>query len=405
MTRFLHMADVQLGMRARDATEVGGRLREARFTTLGRCVELAASEGVDFVVIAGDLFESNQVGAHTVSRAVQILQGAHPIPVHILPGNHDRLDAGSVYERPEFAPAAARNIVVLRAREPVEVGGRCVLYPCPLTRRRDLADPTDWIPGRGHDGLIRIGVAHGSLPIANRRREFPIEIDTPQRKGLDYLALGDWHDLNIHASGRLAYPGAPERTGFGEGRAGHVLVVEIAGPGHPPRLTPHGVATLEWLRWEEKLRDGADGALSRLRERIEGLPDGPNTLLRLTLTGAVGAHELPLVDRFETWLRARRDNGRLLHFELHAQLHTTEALEEALLDLAGSDAVIAGALADLRAMADADAGRARGGAGVGPRPMDELIDVWVRGGGGDRRMGEVARGAIRLLAMLTGEVN
>ena len=125
MVRFLHMADVQLGMRAQDATEVGERLRDARFDTLKCCVELAESQEVDFVIIAGDLFEHNQVSAHTVSRAVQILQDSEPIPVYILPGNHDWLDAGSVYERPEFAPQTARNVVVLRERKPIEVREGC----------------------------------------------------------------------------------------------------------------------------------------------------------------------------------------------------------------------------------------------------------------------------------------
>ncbi|GAH28788.1 unnamed protein product, partial [marine sediment metagenome] len=271
MVRFLHMADMQLGMRAQDATEVGQRLRDARFETLKRCMELAKTEEVNFVVIAGDLFEDNQVRPHTVSRAVQILQEADPIPVYILPGNHDWLDAGSVYERSEFAPDAARNIVVLREREPVEATKGCVLYPCPVTRRWDLADPTEWIPVREDDKLVRIGVAHGCLPVPDKEREFPIEVDTPQRKGLDYLALGDWHSLWVYEGGRLAYPGTPEQTSFGEQRAGHVLVVAIERAGHPPEVTPHEVRGLVWEHWEEELREPADGALADLRERIEEL--------------------------------------------------------------------------------------------------------------------------------------
>ena len=98
------------------------------------------------------------------------------------------------------------------------------------------------------------------------------------------------------------------------------------------------------------MREPADQALVGVREQIEALPDGPNTLLRLTLTGAVGSHELPLVDQLETWLQARCDNQKLLYDELRSELRTTEALEGALRDLAESDEVVAGAVADLRAM-------------------------------------------------------
>lgn len=405
MVRFIHMADMQLGMRAHDATEVGERLRDARFETLKRIMALAQTEEVDFVIIAGDLFENNQVSAHTVSRAVQILQETESTPVYVLPGNHDWLDAGSVYERPEFTVDAARNIVVLREPEPVEAGESCVLYPCPLTRRWDLADPTDWIPGREDDRLIRIGVAHGSLPIPGEEREFPIEVDTPQKKGLDYLALGDWHSLGVYEGGLLAYPGTPERTSFGERDAGHVLVGEIEKAGHPPDLSPHEVGELTWEHWEEELGEPAHEGLQSLRERIEGLPDGSNTLLRLTLRGAVGSHELPLVDQFDTWLEARCANKQLLYSDLRTQLRTTEALQGALRDLAESDGVVAGVVADLRAMAAVGVGTAPEAVHVQSREMDQLINTWVATQGEGQEMSVVAVEALKLLAQLAGEVS
>lgn len=404
VVRFLHMADMQLGMRAQDATKVGERLRDARFKTLNACVELAQTEEVDFVIVAGDLFESNQVSAYTVSRAIQILQQAGRMPVYILPGNHDWLDAGSVYERPEFVGDAARNIVVLRERQTVEAGEGCVLYPCPVTRRWDLADPTDWIPGREDDELIRIGIAHGSLPTPDREREFPIEADTPQKKGLDYLALGDWHSLRTYESGQLSYPGTPEQTSFSETDAGHVLLVAIGRPGSAPQLTPHKVGSLVWEQWEEELGEPVHETLQALQERIERLPMGTDTLLRLTLTGAVRADELPLADQFETWLQARCDNNQLLYFELRNEVQTTGALAGALRDLAESDEVVAGAVADLRAMAAVGTGGAHEAVGVQSRAMDELIDTWVRTEGEGQEMSVVAGEALKLLAKLAWEM-
>jgi DNA repair exonuclease SbcCD nuclease subunit len=44
MVRFLHTADMQIGMRAKEATSAGSRLREARFTTLNSIITLAKDD-------------------------------------------------------------------------------------------------------------------------------------------------------------------------------------------------------------------------------------------------------------------------------------------------------------------------------------------------------------------------
>ena len=89
MVRFVHTADVQLGMKATEVGERGAALREARLEALRRTVALVREREADFLLIAGDLFENNQVKPVTVSQTVQILQELDPLPVYILPGNHD----------------------------------------------------------------------------------------------------------------------------------------------------------------------------------------------------------------------------------------------------------------------------------------------------------------------------
>ena len=286
MIKFVHTADVQLGMKASEAGECGERLREARFSALQRIVQIAREEEADFILIAGDLFEDNQVATRTVSRAVQLLQAAAPIPVYILPGNHDWYDAGSVYRRHDFSEAEAGNITVLTAAEAVEAADGCTLYPCPVTERWDYLDPTTWIPPREDDDDIRIGAAHGTLPIPGEERILPIEPDTAQRKGLDYLALGHTHGLRRYDSDRLAYPGTPEQTSFGEEGAGQVLVVSIES-GRLPVVEERRTGTLTWLTWERRISGPVEEALAELREETQAIEDGPQTLLRLRLSGTV----------------------------------------------------------------------------------------------------------------------
>ncbi|MGI5818740.1 MAG: metallophosphoesterase family protein [Armatimonadota bacterium] len=407
MVRFVHTADLQLGMRAGDASEAGEQLREARFDALQRIVDLARDEEVDFIVIAGDMFEHNQVASRTVSRAVQILQETAPIRVFVLPGNHDWYDAGSVYQRREFSEDQARNITVLSKPEPMQVSDTCTLYPCPVTERWSYLDPTAWIPEREEDEPIRIGVAHGTLPIASEERILPIEPDVAQHKGLDYIALGHTHGLRRYESARMAYPGTPEQTSFGEEAAGHALIVTVE-PGRPPEIEERRTGSLTWLTLERKVNEPVGEALDGLRSEVETLEDGPHTLLRLRVDGTVSADSLPLLGEFAEWLDARRDNGQLLHVELEREIGTSEELAGALRALADQDEVIAGAIADLRSLAAPEEAAPDNVAGISPRDRGVLTEDWLATDPPEGEVlssADVASEALHLLARISGEVN
>lgn len=406
MTTFLHTADLQLGMKAKDVSDRGQQLREARFNALERMVEIARDEEVDFILIAGDMFEHNQVATRTVSRAVQLLQAAGPIPVYILPGNHDWYDASSVYQRREFSDAQAGNVTVLSTPEPLEATDECTLYPCPLTERRGYMDPTVWIPPRANDGHVRIGVAHGTLPTAAEEPIFPIDPDTPEKKGLDYLALGHTHSLRLYDSNRLAYPGTPEQTTFGDDDPGQVLLVSIE-PGRPPDIEPRKTGTLTWRTIEREIEEPAGEALKALREDIENLEDGPNTLVRLRIRGTLGADSLSLLSELDKWLQARCANEQLLHAEVDTDIRTSEELAGALQRLADRDEVIAGTVADLQSLANPEGAAPEGAANVPPKAREELTEDWMATDPPEDRdlsSSDVAQEALAILAEIAGEV-
>jgi len=59
VVKFVHTADVQLGMKALQAPEAAEQVRAHRFDALASVMDLAKREAADFVLIAGDLFEDN----------------------------------------------------------------------------------------------------------------------------------------------------------------------------------------------------------------------------------------------------------------------------------------------------------------------------------------------------------
>jgi len=292
--KFLHTADWQIGMNARHTGAASPKVREARFRAAERLAEIAREQQVAFAILAGDTFEHHAVALVEVERTAEIL-GRFPCPVYVLPGNHDPLEAGSVWERPVWR--AFNNIHILRESSPLDIG-EAVLFPCPLRSRWSADDPTAWIPAGTDADRIRIGIAHGTVegvPAADRAHPIPAEAAWARR--LDYLALGDWHSLQVFGDEqrgfRMAYSGTPEPTGFGERASGRALIVEIDAPGAPPRLQEVETAQLVWRRIEREIRQ--PGELRAVREETERLA-GPNVLLELKLQGTLAPEDEAALD-------------------------------------------------------------------------------------------------------------
>jgi hypothetical protein len=284
--KFLHTGDWQIGMRATHVGGVGQRVRDERIEAGRRVVRSAVEHGADFLLVAGDTFEDNAIDRVLVQKVADLL-GEFAGPVYVIPGNHDPLVPGCVWEHPAWRSHG--NLHLLDKPEPLEIPGG-VLYPCPLFEKHARRDPTDWIEAGG-SGAISVGLAHGTVEgVPQDPPEFPIARSAAVRTGLDYLALGHWHSTATYD--RMAYSGTHETTKFGERDSGNALLVEIAGPGAPPVITPVRTGRLSWLSIEEEVRNQGD--VARIRERIEGITDAASTLLDLRLAGV-----LPTADQQE----------------------------------------------------------------------------------------------------------
>jgi len=295
--RFIHTADWQIGMKAANVPQVADKVRMARLEVIDRIGRLVEEREADFVVVAGDVFEHNQVGRQCARDVLRRL-GSYPVDVYIVPGNHDCAGAGSIYTTSAFLDTPS-NVHVLIEREPVVIERPGVtLYPCPVTQKRTMLDPTDWIPSESSMNTIRIAVAHGSvreLGIGDPD-DNPISLAAVASKRIDYLALGHWHSTMMLSS-RAYYSGTPEQTSFSERDSGNVLVVSIDRPGSEPVIEPVRVGKLAWVEIEHELTGPWQDSLGRLRDTLDCLSSDPsNTLLRLRLTGISDGETLAKVD-------------------------------------------------------------------------------------------------------------
>lgn len=263
--KFLHTADWQIGrlhtqFDAGDAVE----LANARIEGVRRIARLATEQGVDAVLVAGDVFDSQTPRDKTIVRLFEALAGFDG-PWLLLPGNHDAALAESVWQVAQRLGAVPANALLCLQPGAIEVSGRSgerfAVLPAPLTQRHTHTDLTDWFDqAQTADGLLRIGLAHGSvagiLP-EDVDSANPIAADRAVRARLDYLALGDWHGRK-QVDARTWYSGTHEPERFRDNEPGHALLVEIDAPGAMPRVTPIATARYRWVQLRLQIAGEAD---------------------------------------------------------------------------------------------------------------------------------------------------
>jgi DNA repair exonuclease SbcCD nuclease subunit len=297
--RLIHTADWQIGMKAAHLGAAGTRVREARLQSARAVAALAAEHSARLMLVAGDTFEHNAVDRRLVEEVAAILDSA-ACPVYVIPGNHDPLETGSVWEHAIWE--SLRNVRIARAAEPIDLGDT-ILYPCPIATRWSNQDPAAWIPRDLAPGRIHIGLAHGTLAgLPESDRCHPIAA----WHGLDYMALGHWHSTAIR--GRWAYAGTPEPSRFGERDSGSALLVDLTA-GSEPAITPVRTAQFDWL--------AIDGTLREAIRAVETVADPGATLVDCRVTGFLAAEDRPLLERLDRVLAggfvfARLDTAALV---------------------------------------------------------------------------------------------
>lgn len=297
--RFLHTSDWQLGMRRYFLDgEAQARYTGERFDAVARLGALAREAGCELVVAAGDLFESNQVDRRTVLRALDAM-AAIEVPLFLLPGNHDPLDAASVYRSVDFTERLPPGVRVLDGTEPIEVRPGVEVAGAPWTTRHPrgdlVADAVSALPPLS--GGVRVLVGHGRIDAGAPDPDEPAlirlgGIERALTEGrFHYLALGDRHSATRICE-RVWYSGTPEATSFDEERPGRALVVDL----EPGSDGGEGTCRVEerrlglWRFLAEERRLGGDDDVAELEAWLEGLEEKPRTVLRLSLVGQLPLH-------------------------------------------------------------------------------------------------------------------
>ena len=290
MVKFLHTSDWHLGMRRHFLDEEAEpRYRQDRMEAVRRIGEVARGEGCDFVVAAGDLLDSNQVDPRTVARAVEALRSI-PVPVYLLPGNHDAADASSMLSGEAFSRIRPPHVHVLDSGGVTEVAPGVEIVAAPWRTRRPLSDLVREACEALEPGPLRIVLGHGAVDRLSPDADDPALIEAARAEAaidsgcVHYVALGDRHSTTaVGDSGRIWYSGTPEPTGFDEEAPGEVLVVSLDRESIEVERRRVGRWTFRRLRATFSGDDELDG----FSEELARLPEKERTVVRLTLQGTL----------------------------------------------------------------------------------------------------------------------
>lgn len=292
--RFIHTSDWQLGMtRAYLSDEAAARFSQARIDAITQLGQAAQDQGAQFIVVAGDVFESNHLSRQILLRTIDALT-ALPVPVFLLPGNHDPLDAASIFLTPELL-AAPEHIVVLRDMQPVAVPGvpGVEVVGAPWRTKHPNGDLCAEMAAQLEpaEGVVRIAVGHGQVdklsPDLSRPEIIAVaDIEKAlQAQKFHYLALGDRHSVYcVGHSGRIWYSGAPVATAFVEDKPNHALLVDLDGNAGCA-VEPLAIGAWEFVAEHRTLNDAED--FEAFRQWLEALPNKQCHAVKVSFTGSI----------------------------------------------------------------------------------------------------------------------
>lgn len=196
--------------------------------TFARIIDLAREEAVDLLFICGDLYEHNYVKKSTINFINDKFSQIPRTQVFIVPGNHDPYINDSYYKNFLWSG----NVHILNEDNScvaLEDLKTCVYGIGFKSFFEDRPRVYDLKPNDAD--YINILLAHGSVDMnVGRSRHNPMSSSNLSELGMDYIALGHFHNTIERLGGRsnIFNPGSPEPLGFDEAGDHGVLLGTVS---------------------------------------------------------------------------------------------------------------------------------------------------------------------------------
>ncbi|EKR6379779.1 exonuclease SbcCD subunit D [Listeria monocytogenes] len=212
--QFLHMADLHL-----DSPFIGlstlpqplfSAIQESTFQSLERITTVAIKEAVDFILIAGDIYDSEDQSVRAqarFSKEMKRLEVAN-IPVFMIHGNHDFIEKHKEkLTLPSNVHVFSEQVEVMSHK--TATGVSVNIYGFSYNERHIRSSRVDKYKIQGNADF-HIALLHGSEVSSSEEHDVyaPFRVQEISKKGFDYWALGHIHKRQLLAeSPSIYYPG------------------------------------------------------------------------------------------------------------------------------------------------------------------------------------------------------
>ena len=302
--RFIHAADIHLDSPLRGLESYPGapaeRLRIATRQAFDRVVDLCLDERVDFLVVAGDLFDTDVKDFHAALAAASQLRRLDQagIPVYLILGNHDSRE-----EMTRHVPWPA-NVTLFDHKHPETVRHPTLpvaLHGMSYPKREVTENLVPGYPAPIVD-CFNIGLLHTNAGGNSQHAPYaPCSVEELVAKGYDYWALGHVHEFAVlHELPHVVYSGNTQGRHAREIGSKGCLLVAVEECSSESKVKDVKFCETDLVRWfretiplhpdtdEDSL---LDATRSRLREVISAA-DGRLAAVRLEFAGRCAVHAL-----------------------------------------------------------------------------------------------------------------
>jgi DNA repair exonuclease SbcCD nuclease subunit len=313
MFKFIHAADVHLDSPLHRLGTYEGipidQFRQATRRAFENLIQLAISEAVSFVLIAGDLYDGNWKDYNTglyLAAQMKRLQDAG-IQVFIVGGNHDA--ASRITKTLRFP----ENVALFSSSNPetffvnnlnVAVHGQGFATPAV---KKDLSKNYP----HAITGYYNIGLLHTCATGREGHESYaPCSIEGLRSRGYDYWALGHVHTYEVLSENpKIIFSGNIQGRHVKETGPRGCLLVTVDDDGRiKPEFKPLDVVRWEVLQLDAHHAESGYDIIDRLSSQIEGLIQSNSSMplaLRVLIKGETAAYDEILSDT-ERWINEIR---------------------------------------------------------------------------------------------------
>lgn len=200
--KFIHTADLHLDSPFKGLSHLPSpifeKLKESTFTSFNQIIELAIREQVDFVLIAGDLFDDH---IRSLKAQISLRKGFEKLEksgifVYIIHGNHDNLGGSwAQIAWPENVYFFPKDVTVI----PFIKNGKTAAHIYGFSyEKREVTESMIKYYDKKEGAVFHIGMLHGNLEGKEDHDQYaPFTVNQLLEKNFDYWALGHIHKKQV----------------------------------------------------------------------------------------------------------------------------------------------------------------------------------------------------------------